>query len=385
MCGTLRAEGDAREALGRDRLLLDVDRLAVGVVRPDVDGARRPRRADPVAGHVAVAGQHEDVVAQGLEVVRDVVARDVALVVELGHLLVGLLRQVAAEAARVPGRVAGDAAHVVVGVGAGVFAGRRAGRPRRSVRSRTGPSWPGAPSRCSALAGIDRVGDLDDLPGQVGLDHRVLDDLVAPALEPALLEGRAQGRQVPARPCPTRPRRCPTPGRSSSGASPACRRCRGSRCTGSRWPRGPRRRAGVAVHVLDEVAIDAVHPLLEVDVELVDGQPVALRLRPVECGLLRGRGILRCDTAPSARLACATAAIRAARRIVVRPALLVVEQVAVPVLLEDRAEDPAVAVEVGELGVPSPAGSGRRPARGTPGRTSYPARRSRRGWTSSTG
>ena len=41
------------------------------------------------------------------------------------------------------------------------------------------------------------------------------------------------------------------------------------------------------------------------------------------------------------------------RRRVVRDRLAaVVEQVAVPVLLEDGAEDPAVAVEIGELGVP---------------------------------
>ena len=33
------AEGDAADAVGRDRLLLDVDRLAVVVVRADVDGA----------------------------------------------------------------------------------------------------------------------------------------------------------------------------------------------------------------------------------------------------------------------------------------------------------------------------------------------------------
>ena len=115
------AERDPRHPLARDRLLLDVDRLAIGVVRADVDGARRPRRADPVAGRVAVAGQHEHVVAEGLEVVGDVVARDVALVVELGHLLVGALGQVAAEAARVPRRVAGDAVHLLAGVGAGLL------------------------------------------------------------------------------------------------------------------------------------------------------------------------------------------------------------------------------------------------------------------------
>ena len=59
----VRAEGDARHPLARDRLLLNVDRFAVGVVRPDMDRARRPRRADPVAGHIAVTGQHEYIVA----------------------------------------------------------------------------------------------------------------------------------------------------------------------------------------------------------------------------------------------------------------------------------------------------------------------------------
>ena len=43
---------------------------------------------------------------------------------------------------------------------------------------------------------------------------------------------------------------------------------------------------GVAVGVLDEMAVDAVHSLFEVDVELVDGQAVALRLGAVEGGLL---------------------------------------------------------------------------------------------------
>ena len=76
------AEGDAAQALGRDRLLLHVDRLAVVVVRADVDGTRRAGRADAVAGDVAVAGQHVDVVAQRLEVVGDVVARHVAFVVQ---------------------------------------------------------------------------------------------------------------------------------------------------------------------------------------------------------------------------------------------------------------------------------------------------------------
>ena len=188
------AEGDAAHALGRDRLLLDVDRLAVVVVRADVDGARRAGRADAVAGDVAVAGQHVDVVAQRLEVVGDVIARDVALVVQRRHLHVGLLRQVAAEAARVPRRMAGDAAHVLVGSG------------RRRSRRRPGRSpqtiWPsGVEAHGLGQVGllvvvlaarVDGVGDLHDLPAEVLLDHRVLNDLVAAALEAALAERGAQ-------------------------------------------------------------------------------------------------------------------------------------------------------------------------------------------------
>ena len=82
VCGTLVLKAMPLKPSAGDRLLLHVDRLAVAVVRADVDGARRPGRADAVAGHVAVAGQHEDVVAQRLEVVGDVVAGDVALVVQ---------------------------------------------------------------------------------------------------------------------------------------------------------------------------------------------------------------------------------------------------------------------------------------------------------------
>ncbi len=78
----VRAERDAAHAVGRDRLLLHVDRLAVVVVRPDVDRAARPRRADAVARHVAVVGQHVDVVAQRLEVVRGEIPRHVPLVVQ---------------------------------------------------------------------------------------------------------------------------------------------------------------------------------------------------------------------------------------------------------------------------------------------------------------
>ncbi len=72
--------------------------------------------------------------------------------------------------------------------------------------------------------------------------------------------------------------------------------------------------AAVAVVVLLEVAVHAVHPLLEVDVLQVDGFLELLRV------------------------------------VVLDDAALRIEQVALAVALEHGAEDPSVAVEVGELG-----------------------------------
>ena len=141
---------------------------------------------------------------------------------------------------------------------------------------------------------------------------------------------------------------------------------------------------GVAVHVLDEVAIDAVHSLLEVDVELMDGQPVALRLGAVEGRLLFRRGV-----------SCAIPLLelgrhphrghQGRRRIVGDRLASVVEQLAVPVFLEDRAEDPAVAMEVGKLSVfrlRVQVGDALQKRRD---RTSCPSRPSRPGSTSSSG
>ena len=112
------AKGDAAQALGRNRLLLHVDRLAVVVVGAHVNGAARPRGANAVAGGIAVFCQHVHVVSKRLPVVRHEVAGDVSFIVQRGRFLVGLLGQVAAKAAWVPRTVAGDAVHEVVAVGA---------------------------------------------------------------------------------------------------------------------------------------------------------------------------------------------------------------------------------------------------------------------------
>ncbi len=338
--GDVRAEGDPAHPLGRDRLLLDVDRLAIGVVAADVDGAAGPRRVDPVAGGVAVPPEHEHVVAQGLEVIRRVIARDVAFIVERRHLPVGPLGEVAAEAARVPRRVAGDARHLRVGVGHVLLAARGDVAPLEPAAGRD-PDGLGQPGFLVVVAAgrIDRVGRLDDLPGQVRLDHRILIQAAVPDLEPPPARGRPQGPEVPA-----------------VGAA-------GVRGRAAGHQRGlPVRRPVavdaldldgradlalqtiVAVHVLDVVAIDAMHALFHVDVHQVDGHAVAVRRRG-----LRRSGALAVLLADGLGHLDRRHQLLGRGRLD-RPALAV-EHLAVAVLLEDGAEDPAVAVEVGELGV----------------------------------
>jgi hypothetical protein len=90
----------------------------------------------------------------------------------------------------------------------------------------------------------------------------------------------------------------------------------------------------VGVHIELEVAVDALHSHLEVDVLEMDRH------------LRRRRGVGTLHPSPQRRR-LELRGRHALHRLVVR-----VEQSALAVLLEDRAKDPAVAVEVGELRVP---------------------------------
>ena len=177
------AEGDAGHALGRDGLLLHVDRFAVVVVGADVDRAARSGRTDAIAGDVAVAGQHVHFVPQRLEVVGRVIAADVAIPVQVRHLDVGPLRQVAAIAARVPGRVTGDARHVLIRVGAGLFNFRRHVAPDQFAVLDAHGLGQVRLLVVARVSGVDRVFRLNDLPAEMGLDHRVLIDHVDEVFE----------------------------------------------------------------------------------------------------------------------------------------------------------------------------------------------------------
>ena len=119
---------------------------------------------------------------------------------------------------------------------------------------------------------IDRRLRLLDLPGQSLLDHRVLEDPVPLNDEPALAGGRAQIAEIApplgARGVGGRSAR-PQAGDPVDGAVAIDAADLDRRADLAVEP-------GVAVGVLDEVAVDAVHPLLHVDVEEMDGEPVAL-------------------------------------------------------------------------------------------------------------
>ena len=104
---------------------------------------------------------------------------------------------------------------------------------------------------------------------------------------------------------------------------------------------------GVAVRVLDEMAIDAVHALFQVNVEQVDRHS-SRRFR----GLLGrvGAGTLL-DFLGILMAASMVSGVDLADHVA-----RVVEEIALAVLFEHGAEDPAVAVEIGELGVLQAAG-----------------------------
>ena len=195
---------------------------------------------------------------------------------------------------------------------------------------------------------------------------------------------RAQGREIAAVFARFGRRRCRTPGRWSQERRALAGRAVAVDALDLDGRADFAVELGVAVDVLDEMAIDAVHPFLEVDVEQVHGQAVAIRARTVERGLLGRRGVARAIALLELSRQCDGGHQR--RGTFIGDGLAaVIEQVAVPVFLEDRPEDPAVAVEIGELGVSCLRVQVGDAARGTRDPTSFRVQRSRPGLTCSHG
>src|SRR5262249_2074935 len=116
---------------------------------------------------------------------------------------------------------------------------------------------------------VDDVLHLLDVPDEILLDHRALNDLVALALETALPPWRAHRFKVAALVGRRRAARAQQGG-SRDGAVAV-----GALNLDRRPHLAVELR--VAVHVLDEVAIDAVHPLFEMDVHKVNWNALATR------------------------------------------------------------------------------------------------------------
>ena len=158
------------------------------------------------------------------------------------------------------------------------------------------------------MRGRDAVLDQGHLPLALRVEHGALDQLAVQPFEAAAPVGIAQHREIRAARAGGRDPKCAASGRRSP--------CRGSPCSRSRPPARPRRRGG------------------------------RCRGRPARSGSPRSA----CRR-PRGWTSRCTALLELLRVVVGDDRAVGVEQVALAVALEDRAEVPAVAVVVGELRV----------------------------------
>jgi hypothetical protein len=199
----IRAECNAREAARGNRLLLCVNRLAVVVVARDVNGATAAGWIHLVAGRKAIAGEHEHVVAERLEVVGDEVSSYIAFIMKIGRLFVGFLWQVAAKAARIPRTVAGNTANVIVLMRDALAIDNliRIGRAAPGELPVATPANGLRLVRARVVIGVarsDRVGRLLHDPRATFFHHAVLNQLAGGLLplEAGSIEGRLKGEQI---------------------------------------------------------------------------------------------------------------------------------------------------------------------------------------------
>ena len=206
------------------------------------------------------------------------------------------------------------------------------------------------------MLGVDRVRDLLDLPTEVRFHQRILDDAVAPDFKPALAERGSHCRQVATGDVSLRMLFSRRSRRVHLGdAVHHLNRLAIDRAVAVFTADFDRRadlavELRVSVNVLHEVAIDAVHPLLEVDVEQMDRIPLLL-LPQVLFQFLK---LLKCPLITVAvQVACVHRVIDGDLPLLGRgignPVSKMVQVVPLAVLLEDRLEDPAVTVKVGEV------------------------------------
>ena len=68
------AKCDPAEPLAADGLLLNVDRFAVAVVTPNMDGTGAASRSDAVPCDISIPSDHVDIVPKSLEIIGDAIA-----------------------------------------------------------------------------------------------------------------------------------------------------------------------------------------------------------------------------------------------------------------------------------------------------------------------
>ena len=334
----VRRERLGREAGCRNRRLLHIYALAVDIGRGQDQRRGRADRGDDIALAGLVAADLEHLVTRDLRVVGRIVARLVFLVfVDLG-LPVGLDRQMTATARGRPAQMAGEARHLVGIVRAVLLRDRQAEAVFACLRPVLGHQLGtrGLGVEIGAV-GIDRVLDQADLPRQFGVEHRALDQhppsgRILHPFEAALAIGIADQRQVVALGPrgEVRGEQCGVGIRRAMAVLAADLYRIGDLAIDQ----------AVAVPVLAEVAIDALHAELGMDVHHVhrlagigaDGHELALACL-AEFLRIVGRDHVGGIGAPG-------------RHIAFR-----IEQIALAVALQDRAEVPAMAVIVGKLRV----------------------------------
>ena len=302
--GIMRRESLARIAGGRNRRLLHIDVVAVDVGRRKHQCRARGDRRNDIAFDRAVQPELEHVLARDLRVVGRKVAGLAALVMMPRGLLVCFDRQMAAAAARRPRGMAGVARHLVVGVGQAGRRNTRAPLHRGARRHQLGARRPRV---VFGIRGVDRVLDERHFPFEAGVERRALIELGTAPFEAGPAVGGAQHGEVGAagrrrRPVGAQVGQC-SRGAVAVGAGDLDRRLHLAIDM------------AVAVSVIGEMAVDAMHA--EIDMDRVEMHRLLEFLRVVGRDDVVG----------------------------------VVEQVALAVAFVDGAEIPAVSVVVGELGV----------------------------------
>ena len=75
------AESDSAEPLAAYRLLLYINRFAIGVVTSNVNRTGTASRSNAIPRYIPIAGNHKNIIPQSLKIVRDAIARNLATIV----------------------------------------------------------------------------------------------------------------------------------------------------------------------------------------------------------------------------------------------------------------------------------------------------------------